>query len=57
MGKSISEVMDLITNNDFKNIRGLHIYGGLIASFDTLSSDILDFLFTEDEKNISQDDT
>lgn len=57
MGKSISEVMDLITNNDFKNIRGLDIYGGLIASFDTLSSDILDFLFTEDEKNISKDDT
>ncbi len=49
MGKSISEVMDLLTNNDFKNIRGLDIYGGLIDSFDMLSSDILDILFTEDE--------
>lgn len=49
MGKSISEVMDLITNNDFKNIRGLDIYGGLIDSFDMLSSDILDMLFAEDE--------
>lgn len=44
MGKSISEVMDLITNNDFKNIRGLDIYGGLIDSFDMLSSDILDII-------------
>lgn len=25
MGKSISEVMDLITNKNFKNIRGLDI--------------------------------
>jgi|GEM_PF-6365122 len=49
MGKSISEVMDLITNKNFKNIRGLDIYGGLIDSFDMLSSDILDILFTEDE--------
>lgn len=49
MGKSISEVMDLITNNDFKNIRGLDIYGGLIDSFDMLSSDIPDMLFSEDE--------
>lgn len=49
MGKSISEVMDLITNKNFKNIRGLDIYGGLIDSFDMLSSDILDMLFAEDE--------
>lgn len=49
MGKSISEVMDLLTNNDFKNIRGLDIYGGLIESFGALSSDILDMLFAEDE--------
>jgi hypothetical protein len=49
MGKSISEVMDLITNNDFKNIRGLDIYGGLIDSFGMLSSKIPDMLFTEDE--------
>ena len=49
MGKSISEVLDLITNNDFKNIRGLDIYGGLIDSFDMLSSDILDMLFAEGE--------
>lgn len=49
MGKSISEVMDLITNKNFKNIRGLDIYGGLIDSFDMLSSDILDMLCAEDE--------
>lgn len=45
MGKTISDVMNLITEMKFKNFRGLDIYEGLINPFE--SSAILDFLFSE----------